>query len=464
MAKIKNDKIYFIKLSTILYLPLIISLVFSILNFLFNGYYFENYFSNEFLRSYNYTDYNLLIKSFLFIIVSILFLIFFTFCIFNLCNLRFKDIEYYENLTNDVFFKLILIALLANKVLVFFSLCNFFSGYSQIFYLINSLDYIFYYIAFGNIYKRKVIISIASLYFFITSLFAIFECLIGSVYSLASYIITIIFYLFTKTSKNYKQIFTYFFVFSILIFSCFLTRDFLRSTSMVKSDKYICSQQIYVSSYNYAISTLNNNQCEEISVGSYCKKYAYDKIYNYKQNNNLDLFKTVELDKFYKDKFLSNILSRYDFLKDLNNYSIFFNENNSFHLKGETYKILLYKNIPRFLMPEKPLENYGGLLPKKYGLMRYESTHSRPVNFFAESYINFSYLGIILAPLIFVLYITPYLLISRLLDNYLFTLIPIQISIFNFQGNLSLAIGHLYYILILILFFYYFLKHRKIIL
>ena len=100
-------------------------------------------------------------------------------------------------------------------------------------------------------------------------------------------------------------------------------------------------------------------------------------------------------------------------MRELNNYNIFFYENNSYYLLGETYKNIIFKFIPRFIYPDKPSEKFGEYIPKKYGLMRYESSHSRPVNFFAESFVNFSYYGFIISPLIFSLFLFRYFFIIK---------------------------------------------------
>ena len=63
--------------------------------------------------------------------------------------------------------------------------------------------------------------------------------------------------------------------------------------------------------------------------------------------------------------FIDNFLSRYNFTKQLNNYVIPFEENNIFFHKGETYKLLYTKYIPRFLYAAKPTENLGSTIPKK---------------------------------------------------------------------------------------------------
>ena len=443
-------------------IPIYVSLFFSISNIIVNGYHFENYFQNPPYRSYYSKDYILLIKSFLFIVFSSISIIFLSFLVIKTLKINFKKIKNYEILSKDIYFKILLLFVLLNKILIIFSHCSLIKKFSQIFYLIGSFDYIIFYIVFGIINNFKIKNNFISYYFILFSLLILLQVFLGSIYDLALYTLVIIFFLLMEENNNIKKIINYSFIFFIFLILSFLTRDFLRSTSIIKSDKLICSKEKFLSSYSYAMKSFDNYNCNEINVSPYCKKFFNDKKFNYKTSNKISDFGTKNYNHFVVDKFTVNFLSRYDFLRELNNYVIFFNENNSYHLLGKTYENIFYKFIPRIIYPSKPNEQYGGNIPKKYGLMRFESSHSRPVNFFAESYINFSYYGSLISPLIFIIFLFPYFLFVKLFRGYNFLLIPILFCIFNFQNNLSLAIGHIYYLLFLIILFIFFLKIRKV--
>ena len=73
---IKNNNRTLLVIS-LLFLPVYASLIFSILNFKINGYYFENYFLKIPYRDYYVNDYYLLVASLIFILLSTLSLIFF---------------------------------------------------------------------------------------------------------------------------------------------------------------------------------------------------------------------------------------------------------------------------------------------------------------------------------------------------------------------------------------------------
>lgn len=447
---------------SLLFVPIYVSLIFSILNFKINGYYFENYFLKIPYRDYYANDYYLLVASLIFIILSTLSLIFFLFFTIKILKIKFYKIQNYEILTKDIYFRIILFLILINKTFILFSQCNVINKYSQIFYLIGSFDYIIFYIVFGIVNKLKLKNNFITYFFILFNLLILLQVFLGSIYDLASYMLIIIFFLLLEENNKIKKIIIYSTFLFIIFFISFLIRDYLRSTSIIKSDKFICSKEKYLASYNYAISSLDNFNCDNISVGSYCKKYLSDKKFIYKESNKVDNFNNIDLSSFNLDKFSNNFLSRYDFLRELNNYNIFFHENNSFYLLGDTYKNLFFKFVPRFIFPNKPTEKFGGSLPKKYGLMRYESSHSRPINFFAESFVNFSYYGFIISPLIFTLFLFPYLFIIKFFRNYNFVLVPILFCIFNFQNNLSLAVGHIYYLLFLIISFLYLCKYKKL--
>ena len=452
----------YLKLSFFLCIPIFISLAFSFFNFFINGYFIENYFNKSFFREYKLTDYYTLIKSILFILFSIAVLICSFFLVFNIFKYNFKNEFNYELLFQNKFFQSVLLLLIINKILILFSNCNIVIKYSQIFYLINTADTFFYFISFRYFFIYKKYNFITPLYFIIVTLISLLECFIGSIYSISVYTLIIFFSLLIYNFRDYKLIFTFAISFILIITILFFSRDFLRSSSFIKSDKLVCSKQVYDRSWDFAVNYLEQQRdlCQVIGIGSKCYNFFTDKLDKYKLNNTKENFYSPAT-KYNIRNFKLNFLSRYDFLRELNNYNIFImnNEHITF-LNGETYFALLTKNIPRLIYKDKPSENLGGYIPKRYGMMRYESSHSRPLNFFAESYINYSYFGALISPLILILYLMPYFFIIKLLRFHYMTIIPILLTIFNFQGNLSLAVGHIYYTLVFIILFYTLFRNK----
>ncbi len=452
----------YLKLSIFLCIPIFISLVFSFFNFFINGYYVENYFNISFFREYKLIDYYTLIKSILFLLFSITVFICSFFLVFNIFKYNLKNEFNYELLFQNKFFQLALILLIINKLFILFSNCNIVIKYSQIFHLINTADSFFYFISFRFFFVQKKYNFITPFYIIIVSTISLIECFIGSIYSISVYTLIIFFSLLIYNFRDYKLIFTFAISFILVIIMLFFIRDLLRSSSFIKSDKLICSKQVYDRSWEYAVNYFEQQRdsCQVVGIGSKCYNFFSDKLDQYKLNNTKENFYSPPI-KYNANNFKLNFLSRYDFLRELNNYNIFIKNNEYItFLNGETYFALLTKNIPRIIYKDKPSENLGGYIPKRYGMMRFESSHSRPLNFFAESYINFSYFGAIISPLILILYLMPYFFIIKLLRFHYMTFIPILLTIFNFQGNLSLAVGHIYYTLFFIILFYTLFRNK----
>ena len=88
--------------------------------------------------------------------------------------------------------------------------------------------------------------------------------------------------------------------------------------------------------------------------------------------------------------------------------------------------------------------------------------HSMPLNVYAESYINFGYLGLVLFPFIIILLLIPYFIILNLLKlNSMLNILVLAHFIFNFQSNLSLSFGYMYITLMLIVIIQFFSKEKS---
>jgi hypothetical protein len=116
------------------------------------------------------------------------------------------------------------------------------------------------------------------------------------------------------------------------------------------------------------------------------------------------------------------------------------------HMHGETYMPLLTKFIPRFLWPEKPLENTGNSWGVRYGYLSKGTGTSFNLPWVPEMYMNFGLIGVlVLSALVGV----GFAWFSRLFwikasdpSSYAFGMV-IGMPLFYVEGNLSLVAGKL---------------------
>lgn len=399
-----------IKFSISFILPVIVSIFFSIFNFLFHNnklFYYDQINLDPLVNFYNSDN----LYSYLFFLVLIIFsVLLFIYCNtylldkFSLKYKKFRIINHYKIIgiyTLCVLFKLFII---------FTDTCNF-----SFLNILNLFDVIFFYFFIyalfnfsKNIYSKIFIILCLILSFF--------HSLLGSVYNLAL-IYIFIFIFFFVTNKKFHYL--YFFRISLILFISFIflffCREVLRDSYLYGSGgKFMCP----VKNLDGFSSVIN-----EIS----------DKDSNFAQNYDLNT-----------NLYLYNFLNRYDFTKLTNDYFIVHKENNFEYLYGSTYKNIIYKYIPRFIYLDKPTENIGFSIPHKYGFITEFMTHSYPVNIYTESYLNFGILGFILINFLILVFLIPFYLLCRIFNANLIVLIPLTYYSFNFQANFSLIFGHAY--------------------
>lgn len=131
-------------------------------------------------------------------------------------------------------------------------------------------------------------------------------------------------------------------------------------------------------------------------------------------------------------------------------------------IKGESYKLLITKFIPRILYPQKPVENWGQIYAKKFGyLPQYDNTTSINLDSVNESYINFGFYGALIYPLIISLFMIIVLLLVNLVINEFKLIILSSFPIFtisSLEGNASGWVGGFVSWIIIILLMNYLIK------
>jgi hypothetical protein len=107
---------------------------------------------------------------------------------------------------------------------------------------------------------------------------------------------------------------------------------------------------------------------------------------------------------------------------------------------GDTYANLAWHFIPRFLVPDKPKEDYGQLFPRRYGLIGYGSNEmSYNFPYLVEFYANFGNFGVVIGMAIVAL-------IYRSLEHVfaadiagVVVITPLFARLFNVESNFTLT-------------------------
>lgn len=442
-----NNTIYSFKLSIVIISPLLIAFIFNILDlfFIHNQFYID-YFSSSIVLPYSKENFQLLQISSFFYFISIL--IFFSLTFFIICKFHFYNSLSRKILNNkniNYFLSLIIIL----RVFIIFDTCQDFLFLKKL----STFEPVFVFFFLISLFRIKYskFFSINSLFIFLFVLISIIEAFLGSIYEITFtfLILSSYYFLNNKFLIFLKKLFCL-----ILIFiSIYYVREVLRHSGYIISGKNICALDHTSIDVEFAKNFYKNINCDGISP--FCKKYVSDKIYILNALNADYYNKVINHDKslIYNDPvYFNNIFLRYNFVRQLNNYVIIFEEKSLRKLNGDTYKILFSKYIPRKIYAKKPIENLGHYIPKKYGLLELYATHSMPLNIFSEAYINFGFFGLIILPFLLLLIFIPYFILMKFLRlNIDINIIVLSVFVLNFQSNLSLALGHAYLSLIIII-------------
>ena len=442
-----NNTIYSFKLSIVIICPLLIAFIFNILDlfFLHNQFYID-YFSSSIVHPYSKENFQLLQISSFFYFISIL--IFFSLTFFIICKFHFYNSLSRKILNNkniNYFLSLIIIL----RVFIIFDTCDDFVFLKKL-STFEPVFVFFFLIALFRI-KYSKFFSINSLFIFLFVLISIIEAFLGSIYEITFTFLILSSYYFLNNKFLFflKKLF---YLILIFIFIYYL-REVLRHSGYIISGKNICALDHASVDVEFAKNFYKNINCDGISP--FCKKYVNDKIYTLNAFNDNYYNKVTNHNKsfIYNDPvYFNNIFLRYNFVRQLNNYVIIFEEKSLRKLNGDTYKILFSKYIPRKIYAKKPTDNLGHYIPKKYGLLELYATHSMPLNIFSEAYINFGFFGLIILPFLLLLIFIPYFILMKYLRlNIDINIIVLSVFLLNFQSNLSLVLGHAYIPLFIII-------------
>ena len=448
-----------LKISFAVLSPLFFSFFISIIDFFFNSPLVTyNYFSTDFIQKYNANNSRQYLISLFYFLISLIVL----FVLFSLVTYKFDIIYDLKSININRNFKNILcIIIIILKFILIFDTCAQFSFIKKF----TLLEILFLYIFLISLFEFNIrsLYSLNTIFVILFIGFGFIEAFFGSIYELSYTLLFITIFFFFK--YNFFKFLINLFYILLILASFYYLREVSRYSGFVESGKSICSIENNQLNTNFSYDFFKNINCDGLS--SFCKKFVSDKLKEldlmfsqYDQTRNSFIKKRqINIDN---SLFIDNFLSRYNFTKQLNNYVIPFEENNIFFHKGETYKLLYTKYIPRFLYAAKPTENLGSTIPKNYGLLPLWADHSMPLNVYAESYINFGYLGLVLFPFIIILLLIPYFIILNLLKlNSMLNILVLAHFIFNFQSNLSLSFGYMYITLMLIVMIQFFSKEKS---
>ena len=131
-------------------------------------------------------------------------------------------------------------------------------------------------------------------------------------------------------------------------------------------------------------------------------------------------------------------------------------------LNGETYLNLKTKFIPRFIYPNKPIENLGNKYGKTYyQISQKDNVTSQNLHQIIEGYINYGTMGLVLhGAVLATFFIFIFILIVYSSKNTLETAYLVSVGVYlivTLESNFSSSLGG-FFIQIVLYFFYLFLK------
>ena len=131
-------------------------------------------------------------------------------------------------------------------------------------------------------------------------------------------------------------------------------------------------------------------------------------------------------------------------------------------LNGETYINLKTKFIPRFIYPNKPIENWGNKYGKTYyQISQTDNITSQNLHQIIESYINYGTMGLVLhGAVLATLFIFIFILIIYSSKNIIEIAYLVSVGVYlivTLESNFSSSVGG-FFIQIVLYFFYLFLK------
>ena len=441
---INLNNIYRATLALAIYL-FIISFYLPILNF--NDLYILKFLPGSEVNAFIYKIKNQsIILGYIYASINLLILIFFLYLVFKIfkTNIEIK-INIKKNFLINIFLvfitSILTILKFTNNVNenlyhVFIQLLFFHSLVSL--FILSNKNYKF------SIYYSSLCLSIIVYKILVThQIFIVYSFFISSLY------------FFYIIKKDYKKLLIYSFISILLLFFLNYVKVFLRDEI-----KYIK----FESQCNF-VKVENIDSCGKYSFSSYefrnqivpVPPSTFKLIYSYPETN-------------YEYKLYSTINKGFERLLKMNylasNIDTMNNETDNIKsefIKGESYKLLVTKFIPRLIYPTKPVENWGQIYAKKFSyLPNYDNTTSINLDSINESYINFGFYGALIYPLTISLCMIIILLSVNLVDSEFKVLVISSVPIFmisSIEGNTSGWIGGFLSLIIIIIIINYFIKY-----
>lgn len=373
----------------------------------------------------------------------------------------------------------------------FLILINIFN-FNFTFQILNSLT-IFFIISFNvsfflviNFLKKKLLFLI---YFFVFFFVAIIKGIIidKSVFLSAIFFCFILFFSFNK--KIIYNILFFLSIFFIIFFLSFLKRftyDYVSSINNLNNQiqffdqkKIECQKINLVMCLNQedieksknivqsAINLLRINLDKSINTSFLAlivdkknvKEIFIQNSFSNKYRNNL--FDISNINNEYLKYFVYSVnetIKRFDL-----NYNLLrtfqihnlFPDNYKFY-SGETLKPIISKLLPRYIYPDKKIENLGNVFGRDYGyLASNDFSTTINVNVLVDGFINYGYPGLLIPIVLLFIYFTYIFYFTKNLKKYPFICLLLNFQIIFFliiiESNISLIFGRLLYLNLLII-------------
>jgi len=295
-------------------------------------------------------------------------------------------------------------------------------------------------------------------YLFILLFIILYEIFITNQIFMLYLFLTSSAYFFFISKVKLKKLFIYILVITIILFSInffkiFLKRNFDLSVDFELRCKFVKMEEIHLCGRYQYNSFQFKNEIVPVPPSTFKIIYKYPKsIIEYHTYSAIN----QGLERLLKMNYLASDISSLKY-KPMGNFQ------NKF-LKGESYKLLKTKFIPRFIYPDKPSEEWGQKYAKEFHyLPKYDDTTSINLNSINESYINFGFYGAPIYPISVFIVLLIIFCSLRFAHSEFKILILLSIPIFiinSMEDNVSGWFGGIISYLIIILLINFLINNR----
>jgi hypothetical protein len=242
----------------------------------------------------------------------------------------------------------------------------------------------------------------------------------------------------------------------------------------------LCSKPNIIKQYDYYSKLANSLGFSNFELDEILKIRIYNKEISGTKQYIISPRLSKERNNFLYNEKLKENYFLYNFATIINKIIFRFDLNYNFYRvitfhseypdivefsKGESYRPLKSKLIPRKFLSDKPKENYGNIFGKKYGVIS-DSNNETTINlgFLLEGYVNYGYKGLIIPYSFLILFLSSFYFLFKAISKNSSKFIDYQIIILSMftqliffiiitETNLSLIIGRFLYLNIILLIF-----------